>query len=75
MSTRKKERVNALDSMKNTAETNCKARLWLEELQDSIRKAIELFPELDGAFSVKMRFDDSEGGGSNVGAVVGVGTV
>jgi len=48
LSTRKKERVNIDESMKNAAETNCKALLWLEELNDSIKRVVKLFPELDG---------------------------
>lgn len=64
ISERKKERVNLVDSERNAAETAAKVQLWLEELQDGIQKAVDLFPELAGQFSVALRFpaDDVKGG-------------
>lgn len=71
LSDRKKERVNLVDSERNTAETAAKSALWLEELQAGIDQTLELFPELDGKLSVKLRFpaDFSNEGGVQDAAI------
>lgn len=46
VSERKKERVNTIDSNRNTLETQSKIDLWLEELQDGIKRAKAMFPEI-----------------------------
>ena len=56
MSERKKERINLVDSERNTVETAAKVSLWLEELQAGIDSAIKLFPELSGKLAVSLRF-------------------
>lgn len=58
LSERKKERVNTIDSERNSFETKTKIDLWLEELQDGIDKAVKMFPELSGNLSVKKRFEE-----------------
>lgn len=58
LSERKKERVNQIDSERNTFETKTKIDLWLEELQKGIDQSIQMFPELEGTFSVKKRFEE-----------------
>lgn len=60
ISTRKRERVNTIEADKNTIETECKARLWLEEINRGITETIALFPELQGKLSVKLRFEESD---------------
>lgn len=69
LSDRKKERVNLVDSERNTVETMAKSALWLDELQDGIKQTLELFPELEGNLSVRLRFpgDLSTKGGVNNG--------
>lgn len=56
LSTRKKERVNLMESGRNVVQTVCKSQLWLEELKAGIDKAVEMFPELDGKLDVKLRY-------------------
>ena len=56
MSERKKERINLVDSERNTVETAAKVSLWLEELQAGIDSAIKLFPELSGKIAVSLTF-------------------
>ena len=77
ISERKKERVNLVDSERNTVETMAKSALWLDELQDGIKQTLELFPELDGKLSVKLRFpgDLSKEGGVTNGSVESDSTV
>lgn len=58
LSERKKERINTIDSARNTYETRTKIDLWLEELQEGIKQSIKMFPELNGKFSVKKRFEE-----------------
>lgn len=60
LSERKKERVNVVDSERNTYETKSKVSIWLEELRDGVDRTIKLFPEIKNEFSVKLRFDESE---------------
>lgn len=60
LSERKKERVNMIDSERNTFETKTKIDLWLSELQDCITRVKEMFPEL--TLSVKKRYDEKEMG-------------
>lgn len=71
LATRKKERVNLDESTKNTFETQCKSLLWLEELQDGVKKAVEMFPEISG-LSVNLRY---EGAVDDAISVVDSGTV
>lgn len=61
LSEHKKERINTIDSQRNTFETKTKIDLWLEELKEGIDKTIELFPELDGTLSVEKRYKEEEG--------------
>lgn len=56
LSTRKKERVNLLESGRNMVETVCKSELWLAEMKKGIQTAIDLFPELAGKLDVKLRY-------------------
>lgn len=72
LSERKKERVNLVDSERNSVETAAKSAMWLEELQKGIDQTLELFPELDGKLSVKLRFpaDLSNEGGVKENAAV-----
>lgn len=72
LSTRKKERVSVVEAERNTVETQCKAQLWVDEMQTGIDKAIELFPELAGTLAVKLRYN---GGADNVGETVDAGPV
>lgn len=60
LSTRKKERVNLDESQKNTFETQTKLMLWLDELQDSIKRVKAMFPELE-ELNVEPRFNMEEG--------------
>ena len=68
LSERKKERVNVVDSERNSVETEAKVNLWLEELREGIEKTVTMFPEVAG-LNVELRFPaDNEGGvadGSN----------
>lgn len=59
LSERKKERVNTLDSKRNTFETQAKIDLWLDELQDGIDKAKTMFPELS-MLAVEKRYKPEE---------------
>lgn len=61
LSERKKERINTIDSDRNSFETKSKIDLWLEELKEGIDKTIELFPELKGKLSVEKRYKIKEG--------------
>lgn len=72
LSTRKKERVSVMEAARNSVETQCKAELWLAEMQAGMDKAIELFPELAGQLSVKLRY---KGGVGDVGETVNPGTI
>lgn len=58
LSTRKKERVNLMQADKNTVETVCKSHIWLQEIKKGIDNAVEMFPELDGKLSVKLRYSE-----------------
>lgn len=72
LSTRKKERVNLLESGRNIVETVCKSQLWLEEMQKGIQTAIDLFPELTGQLAVKLRY---EGVAANAGEAIDSGNI
>lgn len=63
MSTRKKERVNLDESGKNSVETECKARLWLAELETGFEAARAMFPDYltPDNFAVKLRFEEDDG--------------
>lgn len=56
LSTRKKQRVNLLESGRNIVETVCKSELWLNEIKTGMKKAIEMFPELQGKLDCKLRY-------------------
>ena len=58
LSERKKERVNTIDSQRNTFETKTKIDLWLSEIQDCITRVKAMFPEL--SLSVKKRYNEKE---------------
>lgn len=60
LSERKKERVNTIDSQRNTFETESKVEIWLEELKEGIDRTVKMFPELKGQFSVERRFKVEE---------------
>lgn len=66
LATRKKERTNLAEVDKNTFETEAKSLLWLETLQEGIETTINLFPELTGELSVKLRYKGDENNGQNV---------
>lgn len=59
LSERKKERVNLMDSQRNTFETQAKIDLWIDELQDGIDKAKNMFPELS-MLAVEKRYKPEE---------------
>lgn len=59
LSERKKERVNIMDSKRNTYETQAKIDLWIDELNDGIERAKKMFPELD-MLAVKKRYNMDE---------------
>lgn len=59
LSERKKERVNVMDSKRNTFETQAKIDLWIDELQDGIDKAKNMFPELS-MLAVEKRYKPVE---------------
>lgn len=58
LSVRKQERVNVDEANKNNAETFCKARMWLDELNTGIEQTIKLFPELAGKLKVDLLFEE-----------------
>ena len=58
LSERKKERVNTIDSERNSFETKTKIDLWLEELKDGVERAVKMFPELKGQFAVEKRYKE-----------------
>lgn len=66
LSERKKERVNQIDSNRNTMETQAKIDLWLDELNDGIYAAKAMFPELS-MLRVDKRYKPEEltGGGED----------
>ena len=68
LSERKKERVNTIDSQRNTCETAAKSKLWLQELQQGINDARKMFPELEGHFAVTLRFENVTNEGSDENA-------
>ena len=59
LSERKKERVNLVDSQRNTMETQSKIDLWLDELNDGIDRTKRMFPELE-TLAVRKRYDPDE---------------
>lgn len=70
LSERKKERVNMIDSQRNTYETQTKIDLWLDELNEGIAKVKDMFPEL--TLSVEKRYKpELEGGEDNGSEAVG----
>lgn len=60
LSERKKERVNTIDSQRNTVETQSKIDLWLDELQTGIDQTLDLFPDLSGLLAVAKRYEPEE---------------
>lgn len=74
IASRKRERVNVDETNKNSIETQCKALLWLEEMQRGFRQAREMFPEFlnEQNFNVKLRFKEE---GGNAGETVSSGPV
>ena len=63
--TEKKERVNTLEVTSNDVATVARAADWLERLQDGVKKAKAMFPELE-TFSVNWRFDPPTVNGDQV---------
>lgn len=65
VSERKKERVNTIDSERNTIETQSKIDLWYDELSEGVKRAKEMFPEIS-MLTVEKRYkpedmeDDTE---------------
>lgn len=55
LSERKKERVNVIDSSRNTMETQSKIDLWLDELKESIERTRDMFPQIE-TLSVEKRY-------------------
>lgn len=55
LSERKKERVNTIDSQRNTVETQTKVDLWLEELKAGVERVKAMFPEVN-ILSVEKRY-------------------
>ena len=55
LSERKKERVNLVDSNRNTMETQSKIDLWLQELEEGIENAKKMFPEIE-SLKVEKRY-------------------
>lgn len=51
----KAERLISNEVESNSAETVARFETWMECLQDSIKKTIEVFPELDGQLAVKAK--------------------
>ena len=71
LSERKKERVNVVDSERNTLETQSKIDLWIDELTECIDNAKSMFPEIS-MLSVEKRYKPEEigdGGSENVSEV------
>lgn len=61
--TEKKERMLSDEVNANNQETYTKADMWLEELKEGCKQAVNMFPGID--LSVDWRFDVSKGGDSN----------
>lgn len=60
LSERKKERVNTIDSERNTLETQTKLDLWLDELQEGIDRAKAMFPSELSTLAVEKRYKEQE---------------
>ena len=61
--TEKKERMLSDEVNANNQETYTKADMWLEELKEGCKQAVNMFPGIE--LSVDWRFNVSEGGDSN----------
>lgn len=59
LNVQKKERLITAEATKTDIYTRAKSMLWLEEIQNSIEKAIKMFPELDGKLAVDFRFKEA----------------
>ena len=62
LSERKKERVNTIDSERNSMETQSKIDLWLDELNECLDRVKAMFPELEN-LKVEKRYKPEEMGG------------
>lgn len=58
--TEKRERLITDEVNANNIGTYCRAALWLETLQEGIKKTIELYPTLAGKLAVKWRADPEQ---------------
>lgn len=63
--TEKKERMLSDEVNANNQETYTKADMWLEELKEGCKQAVDMFPGIE--LSVDWRFDVSKGGDGDVG--------
>lgn len=61
--TEKKERMLSDEVNANNQETFTKADMWLEELKEGCKQAVDMFPGIE--LSVDWRFDVSKGGDNN----------
>lgn len=61
--TEKKERMLSDEVNANNQETYTKADMWLEELKEGCKQAVDMFPGIE--LSVDWRFDVSKGGDGN----------
>lgn len=64
--TEKKERMLTDEVNSNNVETFSRVDMWLEELQESIKKSVEMFPEISGKFSVNWRYAPEVTNGNNI---------
>lgn len=71
--TEKKERMLSDEVNANNQETYTKAHMWLEELKEGCKQAVNMFPGIK--LSVDWRFNVSEGGDNNAGDAESSGTV
>ena len=58
--TDKAERMLVDEVNSNNVSTYSKAALWLDYLKEGVKQAIELYPELEGEFSIDWRIDPME---------------
>lgn len=65
LNVQKKERLITAEATKTDIYTRAKSMVWLEEMQDGMKKVVQKFPELNGMLSVDFRFKEVDDDASN----------
>lgn len=62
--TEKRERMVVDEVNANNVDTYCRAALWIETINDGIKRVTKLYPELNGMLEVSFRTDPEQMGGT-----------